>query len=393
MPKRAAKTPRLAALALLCLVAIFSGVTPSRAQSPPAGAIVALAGTPHLWVSGEDGLFHWVGDTRALGKQSVDWGNRREVSLVELRTLARGEPWLSAGIVETIGRDTLHWLVKWETDWEDPQLLLIDSAGDSELFGITDQAILRKLAVPFSAWERQFNKQVVQLQRGKVTSPAMQLVAPLAPPVIGPLGPRLSVASKTLAYYPGFQDHPVPRISIQIRNDGDTRACGATVSISLVTASGAVRDTQTIPHSFEIPPGGSVPFTYSWNGAPEHAEVRVAVTPGSGSCSRFWRALATSGVQLTGGADPPRPPVSSVTGPLVNDTAAPFHVIVLVAFYGADGALIDTWTDYGPDFTWSSPLLPGRPRMFTGRTSASGISEARAFAFRSTSCCQATFSR
>jgi hypothetical protein len=47
----------------------------------PEGAAVQLAGTPHHFVCGADGLLHWSGDTRALSQQAdrgtrIDWSTR-----------------------------------------------------------------------------------------------------------------------------------------------------------------------------------------------------------------------------------------------------------------------------------------------------------------------------
>ena len=30
------------------------------------GTVIALQGTPHLWIAGDQGVLHWAGDTRAL---------------------------------------------------------------------------------------------------------------------------------------------------------------------------------------------------------------------------------------------------------------------------------------------------------------------------------------
>jgi hypothetical protein len=60
---------------------------PAEQSALAAGAIAALKGTPHLWIADETGTLHWSGDTRALAGHAVDWGNRREVTVDELKGL------------------------------------------------------------------------------------------------------------------------------------------------------------------------------------------------------------------------------------------------------------------------------------------------------------------
>src|SRR6266545_6190865 len=84
---------------------------PSEQATLSAGAIVALKGTPHLWIADDGGMLHWSGDTRALAGHAIDWGNRREVSVDELKGLKRGAPWLSAGLLKD--GDPIFF-VKWE---------------------------------------------------------------------------------------------------------------------------------------------------------------------------------------------------------------------------------------------------------------------------------------
>src|SRR5687767_12443624 len=98
--------------ALLCLLVAAPAMAAPEAQvSLPPGALVALSGTPHLWIADDAGVLHWAGDTRALTGRTVDWGNRRDVSLTELRALRRGTPWLSAGLLKD--GDPIFF-VKWE---------------------------------------------------------------------------------------------------------------------------------------------------------------------------------------------------------------------------------------------------------------------------------------
>ena len=98
------------------------------------GAVVALQGTPHLWIADDQGVLHWGSDTRALDGKHINWSDRTEVSLEQIRTLPVGDPWLSGcGLVKD--GDPIY-LVKRETEWPQPQLFHIQSIGDVELFGI-----------------------------------------------------------------------------------------------------------------------------------------------------------------------------------------------------------------------------------------------------------------
>ena len=124
------------AFALGALLALPGGAlaapSPQLAGAAP-GAVFALAGTPHLWIAGEDGALHWGGDTRALVGRTIRWGDRREVSLAEVRSHRIGDPWLSAGLLKM---DDPIYLVTWETEWVQPILRPIQSITDVEVFGI-----------------------------------------------------------------------------------------------------------------------------------------------------------------------------------------------------------------------------------------------------------------
>jgi hypothetical protein len=99
-----------------------------------ADGVVRLAGTPHLFVCGDDGLLHWAGDTRALAEHPVDWSDQRTLGVTDLSALGRGDPWLSSGLPKD--GDPIY-LSKWETDQATPRLLHIQSIADLELFGIS----------------------------------------------------------------------------------------------------------------------------------------------------------------------------------------------------------------------------------------------------------------
>ena len=63
-------------------------VAAAQARSTfPHGTVVALQGTPHLWFADAQGVLHWGGDTRALAGRYINWNNRVEVGLEQLRAL------------------------------------------------------------------------------------------------------------------------------------------------------------------------------------------------------------------------------------------------------------------------------------------------------------------
>ena len=154
-------------LALVVAVFLISGATPVQAQGTFAhGAVVALQDTPHLWFADEHGVLHWGGDTRALTGKHIAWNNRVEVSLDQLRTLPVGDPWLSAGLLKD--GDPIY-LVKWESNWEQPQLLHIQSIKDVELFGINGSNY-GKFVLDKGTWEARYGMSAAGLQRSALAS-------------------------------------------------------------------------------------------------------------------------------------------------------------------------------------------------------------------------------
>lgn len=166
-------------LALLLLLAGVVAGTASADTTPPAdGSVVGLAGTPHIWVA-EGGVFHWAGDTRALSGRTVRWDTRLDVSITALRTMPRGDPWLSSGLVKE--GDTIS-LAKWETDQDAPSLLHILQIADVEAFGI-DGTNYGRMVVDGRAWEEQTGFHTADLSRGTLAA-AVRAAVPTATPVI-----------------------------------------------------------------------------------------------------------------------------------------------------------------------------------------------------------------
>ena len=142
------------------------------------GAVVALQGTPHLWIADQQGILHWSGDTRALAGRHVRWDSRIEVTLAQLQGLNRGDPWLSAGLLKD--GDPIY-LVKWETEWPQPRLFHIQSIADVELFGINGSNY-GNFVLDLATWEQRFGISAAGLQRATLPA-ATAPPAPTATPV------------------------------------------------------------------------------------------------------------------------------------------------------------------------------------------------------------------
>lgn len=113
----------------------------------------------------------------ALAGRHIAWSNRVEVSLDQLRTLPVGDPWLTAGLLKD--GDPIY-LVKWETEWELPQLFHIQSIGDVELFGINGSNY-GNFVIEKNEWERRFGISAADLQRGVLASAVSAAPQPAAP--------------------------------------------------------------------------------------------------------------------------------------------------------------------------------------------------------------------
>ena len=166
------------AAALLALVFAAPALSaPAEQQSAPPGAVFALAGTVHLWIADDTGELHWGGDTRALVGRNVNWADRREVTLSQLQSFRRGDPWLSAGLLKQ--GDPIY-LVKWETNQERPTLLHIQSIADVELFGI-NASNYGRFVLDEVAWQQRYGIPVSSLTKGTL-QPAV--VVPTATPAM-----------------------------------------------------------------------------------------------------------------------------------------------------------------------------------------------------------------
>ena len=153
----------IAQLTVGLLVLLLTAAAPA---SLAPGAVIGLAGTPHLWIADEHGVLHWGGDTRALSGKHIDWNNRRDVSLAELQTYPLGDPWLSAGLLKD--GDPIY-QVKWESGWPLPKLLHIQSITDVELFGI-DGTNYGNFVLDKAMWEGRYGIDAAALPRSPLAS-------------------------------------------------------------------------------------------------------------------------------------------------------------------------------------------------------------------------------
>ncbi len=189
---------------LLACVLLFVFLTAAAPTVLAPGAVVGLSGTPHLWIADDQGVLHWVGDTRALADKTINWNDRQELSLSELSAHSIGDPWLSAGLLKE--GDSIY-LVKWESDWEQPKLLHIQSFEDVEIFGI-DESNYGDIVLDTATWEASYGLSVATLEREELA--AVVSVAS-TPTVIPPAAPTPTASqSQTQTREPTPSPTPSP---------------------------------------------------------------------------------------------------------------------------------------------------------------------------------------
>jgi hypothetical protein len=150
------------------LIPAVARAVPTGQDALPEGTVIALQGTPHLWVADKQGVLHWAGDTRALADKVILWDTRREVTLEALQRLPRGDPWLSTGLVKD---GEAIYLAKWETEDTLPLLLHIQSIRDVELFGI-HAGNYSAYVLDRAEWERRYGLDAATLARA-ILAPAV----------------------------------------------------------------------------------------------------------------------------------------------------------------------------------------------------------------------------
>ena len=129
---------------------------PAPAVTLAPGQVVALAGTAMLWVVDDQGVAHFASDPGALAGRVVDWQRRTDVTLPQLRTLPRGEPWLTAAFVR-IREDVF--LPQWPAGAgppAPPTLLRIRSLDDLALLGVNGTNYT-DLVIEAPAWEQRYD--------------------------------------------------------------------------------------------------------------------------------------------------------------------------------------------------------------------------------------------
>jgi len=244
------KIAALAAVLTLFGSAVPVGAAPVGQLPLPSGTVIALTGTPHLWIADDQSTLHWGGDTRGLANRFANWNDRREVTLAQLRSFRIGDPWLSAGLIK-IG-DPIY-LAKWETNQDRPTLLHIQSIGDVELFGINGNNY-GGLVLNKQTWERRFSMTVASLPRGVLASAV-------------PAAPAASAATATTATAATTGTTAVP--------------AGTATPVSALTSkvSRTFTDLGGNPQTF------SIRTTVELTGAPPSTMIRVAVHGSEYRCS------------------------------------------------------------------------------------------------------------
>ena len=214
------------ALLTVSLLALALNAAAPASLAP--GAVVGLAGTPHLWIADDQVILHWGGDTRALTGRYVNWSDRRDVSLTELQMYPIGDPWLSAGLLKD--GDPIY-LVKWETEWPQPKLLHIQSIKDVELFGI-DETNYGHFVLAKATWESRYGFAAATLDRN-VLAAALPTAVPTAVPTAAP-PPAPTVTPRPRTYrnctelrrdYPNGVPASHPAYNNRLDRDRDGWAC------------------------------------------------------------------------------------------------------------------------------------------------------------------------
>src|SRR5689334_20439427 len=116
---------RIGSCSVVSVLVLVAFATPASAAAPAqrtltAGQVIGLQGTPHLWISDALGVLHWGGDTRALSGRQIDWENRLDLRVDELKFLPIGDPWLSLPLLKD---GAPIYLPKWEANEPFPRLL------------------------------------------------------------------------------------------------------------------------------------------------------------------------------------------------------------------------------------------------------------------------------
>lgn len=377
------------------LLALVAALLPHTAAAHPAalsaGAVVALKGTPHIWVADSSSVLHWGGDTRAIAGKTINWGDRTEVTAEQLRAFQIGDPWLSAGLVK-IG-DPIYF-AKWEASDPVPTLLHIQSIADVELFGINGSNY-GAMVLDQAAWEQKYAFRAGALTKGVLaaatqgatTAQAAPTAAPAAAPA-RPNTPQLVVPTQALLGARGISDGSGWIVG-EVRNDGGADACGYTVSATLTDSGGAIVAAERQDYYWRTPAGASYPFELSLRSVPTYKNMEVRATP-KDSCFYAPLSAAVTNVredkqELLGRVISQR---FHALGTVKNDgTRAVKSLRVIVEFLDGSNNICDVM-EYGQANV--DQLAPGQSTVFDVESTlaslnarVTSIKSARAFAFAS----------
>ncbi len=303
---------------LVFAVLVFAALSPALGVQAevtlPPGTVVSLQGTPHLWFADEEGILHWGGDTRALSGRLIDWNKRVEVSLEELQVLDIGDPWLSTGLLKD--GDPIY-LVKWETEWTEPQLLHIQSLNDVELFGI-DSGNYGEFVLDPPTWEGTYGLSADSLVR-LALEPATTPSSPA--PGTDPTAPDSREAVLLRLVNKIDDDDDVDDL------DDDTETATATATATgtgdqTATATATATDdgtSETHTETDDTPEGQSVATATATDTATATA---TATATGTGDLTATATATATDdGTSATQTGTDDTPPGQNVSTTTATDTA------------------------------------------------------------------------
>jgi hypothetical protein len=138
--------------------------TPALAAPPLAhlvpGQVVAVTGTPNLWVADSGGAIHFASDPRALAGHDVDWNGQIALPADEFPSQGIGAPWLSTALVK-IG-DSIF-LPQFEATTSAPTLRRIQSPEDLAQLGIT-AGNYGQYVLDLGTWQQRYHFSLAQVQ-------------------------------------------------------------------------------------------------------------------------------------------------------------------------------------------------------------------------------------
>jgi hypothetical protein len=150
------------AIAASAMVAV-SG-TPALAAPAPAhvvpGQVVAVSGTPNLWITDSQGVIHFASDPRALAGRTVDWSAQLDLPADQLATLPIGDPWLSMALVQIGGSIYLPQLGAGASA---PTLFRIQSPADLAQIGV-DADNYGRFVLDTATWEQRYDLPLNRVQ-------------------------------------------------------------------------------------------------------------------------------------------------------------------------------------------------------------------------------------